>query len=116
MPWKVGWSAAAAELVGRRRKMARLGGEGKRAGRRAGSEKWRALAVNFGIGSDERWRISDSAERLFWASQKIGQEIGPLLERWFLDFYPKLIFGSVFWSIFWALLKMLTERDIICVE
>ena len=84
--------------------MARLGGEGKRAGRRAGSEKWRALAVNFGIGSDERWRISDSTERLFWASQKIGQEIGPLLERWFLAFYPKLIFGSVFWTLLEMLL------------
>ena len=51
---------------------------------------------NFGIGSDECWRISDSAERLFWASQKIGQEIGPLLERWFLIFLPKTYFWECF--------------------
>ena len=92
MPWKVGWSAAAAELVGRRRKMARLGGEGKRAGRRAGSEKWRALAVNFEIGSDERWRISDSSA-CFGRAKKIGQEIGP---RWFLVFLPKTYFWECF--------------------
>jgi len=63
---------------------------------------------SFGIGSDQRRRISDSAQRLFWASQKIGQEIGPLLEPWFSIFYPKLVFGS----IFWALLKMLTSNPL----
>jgi len=93
MPWKVGWSAAAAELVGRRRKMARLGGEGKRSGRRAGSEKWRASAMNFGIRNDRAsadiWVRRELAlgEPKYWADWAI---VGALIFNFFTQ---KLLLG-----------------------
>ena len=44
-------------------------------------KNWRTSVLIFRIGSDERRRKSGAGERLFWAREKIGQRIEPLLEH-----------------------------------
>ena len=96
MPWKVGWSAAAAELVGRRRKMARLGGEGKRTGRRAGSEKWRASAMNFGIRNDRASADIWVRRELVLGEPKYWADDWAIVGALIFNFLPKTYFWECF--------------------
>ena len=79
------------------RKMARLGREnaprGSREERNGGHQR---KILGLGVTSFGGYLAQQRA--CFGLSQKIEQRIGPLLEHWFLAFYPKPLFGSVFFG------------------
>ena len=88
------------------RKMARLGRENARGGSREERNGGHQPEIS-GLGVTSFGGYLAQQRTCFGLSQKIEQRIGRPLEHWFLAFYPKLLFGSVFW----ALLEMLLGKE-----